>query len=135
MKRVFFTIAVSILLTPLHAQERMSLEDCMAYAVEHSTEVGQTVNSLEGTRQDYIEAVASALPSVSASTGGNMNFGRSIDPETNVYTTTSTFSNSYSLSASITVFNGMSTINSIRATKVLRAKGWRTCSSSATRWR
>lgn len=123
MKRVFFTIAVSILLTPLHAQERMSLEDCMAYAVEHSTEVGQTVNSLEGTRQDYIEAVASALPSVSASTGGNMNFGRSIDPETNVYTTTSTFSNSYSLSASITVFNGMSTINSIRATKVLRAKG------------
>lgn len=123
MKKAFFTLAVSILLIPSQAQERMSLEDCMAYAVEHSTAVGQTANTLEGTRQDYIEAVASALPSVSASTGGNMNFGRSIDPETNVYTTTSTFSNSYSLSASITVFNGMSTINSIRATKVLRAKG------------
>ena len=101
----------------------MSLEDCMAYAVEHSTTVGQQVNSLESSRQDYISAVASALPSIGASTGGNVSFGRSIDPETNTYTTTSTFSNSYGISASMTVFNGLSTINSIRATKVLRAKG------------
>ena len=123
MKKAFFTFAVSILLTPLHAQEPMSLEDCMAYAVEHSTSVGQQVNSLESSRQDYISAVASALPSIGASTGGNVSFGRSIDPETNTYTTTSTFSNSYGISASMTVFNGLSTINSIRATKVLRAKG------------
>ena len=123
MKKAFFTFAVSILLTPLHAQEPMSLEDCMAYAVEHSTTVGQQVNSLESSRQDYISAVASALPSIGASTGGNVSFGRSIDPETNTYTTTSTFSNSYGISASMTVFNGLSTINSIRATKVLRAKG------------
>lgn len=123
MKKAFFTLAVSILLIPSQAQERMSLEDCMAYAVDHSTSVGQQVNSLESTRQDYIGAVASALPSVGASTGGNMSFGRSIDPETNTYTTTSTFSNSYGISASVSVFNGLSVINSIRATKVLRAKG------------
>ena len=63
------------------------------------------------------------MPSISASTGGTLNYGRSIDPGTNTYTTTSTFNNSYSLSGSLTVFNGLSTINTIRAIKVMRAMG------------
>ena len=79
--------------------------------------------ALEDARQNYIGAVASAMPSINASTGGTMNYGRSIDPETNTYTTTSTFNNSYSLSGSLTVFNGLSTINTIKATKVMRAMG------------
>ena len=123
MKKAFFTFAVSILLTPLHAQEPMSLEDCMAYAVEHSTTVGQQVNSLESSRQDYISAVASALPSIEASTGGNVSFGRSIDPETNTYTDVSNFDNSYSLSGQMPVFAGLTRINTLRAARVMRSQG------------
>ena len=101
----------------------MTLEACMKYAIEHSTSVQQQEIALEDARQNYIGAVASAMPSINASTGGTMNYGRSIDPETNTYTTTSTFNNSYSLSGSLTVFNGLSTINTIKATKVMRAMG------------
>lgn len=123
MKTAFLTLTVSILLTPLYAQEKMTLEACMKYAIEHSTSVQQQEIALEDARQNYIGAVASAMPSINASTGGTMNYGRSIDPETNTYTTTSTFNNSYSLSGSLTVFNGLSTINTIKATKVMRAMG------------
>ena len=123
MKTALLTLAVSILLTPLYAQEKMTLEACMKYAIEHSTSVQQQEIALEDARQNYIGAVASAMPSINASTGGTMNYGRSIDPETNTYTTTSTFNNSYSLSGSLTVFNGLSTINTIKATKVMRAMG------------
>lgn len=120
MKTALLTLTVSILLTPLYAQEKMTLEACMKYAIEHSTSVQQQEIALEDARQNYIGAVASAMPSINASTGGTMNYGRSIDPETNTYTTTSTFNNSYSLSGSLTVFNGLSTI---KATKVMRAMG------------
>lgn len=123
MKTALLTLAVSILLTPLYAQETMTLEACMKYAIEHSTSVQQQEIALEDARQNYIGAVASAMPSINASTGGTMNYGRSIDPETNTYTTTSTFNNSYSLSGSLTVFNGLSPINTIKATKVMRAMG------------
>lgn len=122
MKKTVLTIIVSILFTPLYSQ-RLSLEECMAYAVEHSTSVGQRANSLASAREDYISAVASALPSVSAGSGGSLGFGRSVDPETNTYTTVSTFSNSYSISASLTLFSGFATINGIRAAKVARAMG------------
>lgn len=123
MKTALLTLTVSILLTPLYAQEKMTLEACMKYAIEHSTSVQQQEIAIEDARQNYIGAVASAMPSINASTGGTMNYGRSIDPETNTYTTTSTFNNSYSLSGSLTVFNGLSTINTIKATKVMRAMG------------
>lgn len=123
MKTALLTLAVSILLTPLYAQEKMTLEACMKYAIKHSTSVQQQEIALEDARQNYIGAVASTMPSINASTGGTMNYGRSIDPETNTYTTTSTFNNSYSLSGSLTVFNGLSTINTIKATKVMRAMG------------
>ena len=123
MKTAIFTVALSILLTPLYAQKKMTLTDCMKYAIEHSTTVQQKEISVEDARQNYIGAIASAMPSISASTGGTLNYGRSIDPGTNTYTTTSTFNNSYSLSGSLTVFNGLSTINTIRAMKVMRAMG------------
>lgn len=122
MKKTVLTLIVSILLTPLYSQ-RLSLEECMAYAVEHSTAVGQRANSLASAREDYISAVTSVLPSVSASSGGSLSFGRSVDPETNTYTTVSTFSNSYGISAGLTLFSGLATINGIRAAKVARAMG------------
>ncbi len=99
----------------------MTLDDCMRYAVEHSTTVGQRRNDLDSRRSEYAEAIASALPSVSASIGAGENFGRSIDPETNAYNDITTFSNSYSLGASMPLFAGLSTINTIRAAKVARA--------------
>lgn len=89
----------------------------MQYAVNHSPEMRlqQAVN--DDRRIDRREASLSFIPQISASTSGTANFGRMIDPETNMYTNTTTFSNSYGLSASMDIFNGFSAVNNLRIAK------------------
>lgn len=108
---------------PTDAGRPMTLDECMSYAVEHSTSVRQQQHTNENYRQDYIGAIADLVPSLGVSSGISTNFGRAIDPETNGYTTTSTFSNSYSVSGNFPLFAGWSGINTIRATKVMRLLG------------
>lgn len=122
MKKLIFTLAVSILLTPATAQ-RLSLDECMAYAVENSISVSKQEIAVDNRRANLNESIINLLPSVNGSTSSSFSFGRSIDPETNSYQSRTTFSNSYSLSASMTLFSGFSAINSIRAAKVARAIG------------
>lgn len=102
----------------------MTMDECMAYAVEHSVSVGKQKNALDNAKMNYRQSVASLFPSVSAGISASTNFGRSIDPETNSYTTVSTFGNSYSLSASMPLFAGLRYVNGIRAAKVARERGY-----------
>ena len=80
------------------APVRMTLNDCMAYAVEHSPAVRRQDYTNRNYRQDYIESVASLVPSLSGTVGASTSFGRSVDPETNTYTDVSNLSNNYSVS-------------------------------------
>ena len=124
IRTIFIYVVLIFLTLPLAAQSLpMTLDDCMAYAVEHSTSVGKKINALDDAQQDYNSSVASLFPSLSASVSGATNFGRSIDPETNNYTNVSTFSNSYGISGSMPLFAGLQGINTIRAAKVARERG------------
>ena len=101
----------------------MSLEACMRYAVEHSPAVRRQAYTNRNYRQDYIESVASLVPSVSGTVGASTSFGRSVDPETNTYTDVSNFDNSYSLSGQLPLFAGLTGINTVRAARVMRLQG------------
>ena len=46
-----------------------------------------------------------------------------MDPATNTYTSVSTLSNSYSVSAGITVFNGLQLLNNTRSSKISKLRG------------
>lgn len=121
---ILFFLLLNILTPAIFAQSHpMTLDDCMAYAVEHSTFVGKKINALDDAQQEYNSSLASLFPSVSASVSGSSNFGRSIDPETNSYTNVSTFSNSYGISGSMSLFAGLQGINTVRAAKVARERG------------
>lgn len=125
MRKHYSLLNVSIFLTLSTSTlaQSLTLDDCMRYAVEHSTAVNEKRLAADDSRSDYIESFGSFFPSISASVGGATNFGRSIDPATNNYTNVTTFSNSYSLSASMTLFDGLQNINTIRAAKVARSLG------------
>lgn len=82
---------------------RMTLDECMAYAVEHSPVVRQQDYTNRNYRQDYIESVAALVPSVSGSVSATTSFGRSVDPETNTYTDVSNLSNNYGVSGQMPV--------------------------------
>ena len=105
------------------AQQVWSVDSCMEYAVEHNRTVRQRVYEVDNYKIDRLTAIGNFLPGISASSSLQYNWGRSIDPETNTYNSISTFNNSYTLQASLTVFNGGNIINPLRKSKAAQLMG------------
>lgn len=103
--------------------QKLSLNDCMRYAIENNQSVKKQTYTNNSYQQDKIEAVASLFPSIGANVYGSLNYGRSIDPATNTYTTTGNFGNSYSIGASMPVFSGFTYLNSIRISRTMELMG------------
>lgn len=99
------------------AQEAWDVDRCMSYAVKHNRTVKQRRLEADNYRLDRLKAIGSFLPGISASAGVQYNFGRSVDPETNIYNNVSTFNNSYAAEASMTFFRGGSLVNEVRRSK------------------
>ena len=111
--QTLFAAAAAVL--PASAQSAMSLHDCMAYAVSHSTRM----RILEADASDArIErrnaALALFTPQISATTYAYYNFGRSIDPQTNTYFTQTSFHNNYGISAGYELFDGFRAVNNLK---------------------
>ena len=99
------------------------MQQCLQYAVEHNHEVKQSELELDNYKATKTGAIGNFLPSVDAGIGAQYNFGRAIDPETNLYTDVSTFYNGYSLEASLPVFDGFSRLHALKAAKASELMG------------
>lgn len=116
MKRFAYILSFSICLTA-QAQKLWTVDECIRYAVMHNHEVRLQSIGLDDYKAEKVRAIGSFLPAAEGNIGGQYNFGRAIDPETNTYTNVSTFYNSYGLSVGIPVFNGFQRYNNLRAAK------------------
>ena len=117
---------MTLLLGATHSQDivRMSLRNCIDYALAYSAEMRVLQADMYDTQLSRRNAILSTFtPSVSGNVYAYSNFGRSIDPETNTYTTTSSFHNGYGLSAGIILFNGFRAVNNMKITKLSEATG------------
>ncbi|MFW5513217.1 MAG: TolC family protein, partial [Prevotella sp.] len=103
-----------------HGQEAWTLDHCMAYAQEHTTEVRRQKLEHKQRRADYRASLLNFLPSVSAEATGQYSWGRNIDPETNTYNNVTTFNNYYQVGASVTLFDGGATWNAFRQARLDR---------------
>ena len=102
----------------------MTLHDCMAYAISHSTKMRIQQAEVGDAQIARRNAILKAFtPSVSGSTYAYYNFGRSIDPETNTYVTETSFHNGYSVGAGLTLFDGFSAVNNLKISKTSLAIG------------
>lgn len=109
------------------AQDKVwNLDECMKYAVENSPKVKKEQHASDTYKAEQLAAFGSFLPSLTANVGAQLNYGRSIDPETNTYSNTSTFNNGYSLSASLPIFYGGRLVNEWKLAKVNRLLGKQT---------
>ena len=119
-------LILSMVANDLVAQDTvtMDLNECMRYAVEHSTKIRiQRVDNRD-TQIDRRNAILAAFtPEVEGGTYAYANFGRSIDPETNTYISTTSFHNGYSISAGITLFNGFQAVNNLKISKTAQMMG------------
>ena len=118
MTRIFIIFLLMVSSQTMNGQEKSwTVDDCIQYAITHNHEVRLQQIQLDDYRTDKQRAVGAFLPAVEASVGGQFNFGRAIDPETNTYTNVNTFNNSYGVQASIPLFDGLQRYNDLRAAK------------------
>ena len=100
-----------------------TMDDCMRYAAENSLKVRAERHQDDTYRAEYRAAIADFFPSVGMRIGGQLNYGRSIDPQTNTYNNVSTFNNSYQAYASLPLFDGGQLVNRAKAAAINRQLG------------
>lgn len=113
-------LSSSLLACSMYAQ--MTLNDCLQYAAEHAHTNIISRLEIEGAAADKKTGLSALLPTLGLSTGGNMSFGRNIDPETNTYDNKKTLYTSFSLDLSLPVFDGLVRINNLKALKVAQLR-------------
>lgn len=90
-----------------------TLAECIDHAVEHNISIRQSENRRIQQDLQLNTDRWSRLPSVEASAGQNMSFGRGLT-DNNTYTNTNTSSTSFSLGASVPLFTGLRITNAIK---------------------
>lgn len=100
----------------------MTLNDCLVYARDHAHANVLGALGVEKAEADRRIALSGVMPDVSFTSGGNISFGRNIDPETNTYDNKKTLSSSFGLQMSLPLFDGLVSINNIKAARVARLR-------------
>ncbi|MCM1224344.1 MAG: TolC family protein [Lachnospiraceae bacterium] len=123
IKQIFIMTLAAGAFMGARAQESWSIDRCIDYAIANSTGVKKAQLSQSTRKAEYLEAIGSFLPGISASSSVQWNWGRNIDPETNTYNTVTTFNNGYGLYASLTLFDGMRTLNNFKQARESKKYG------------
>ena len=114
MKRILFLICFVFGTVSIYAQKQWTLEHCLRYAQDNNITIKKAFLNTEISNQNYFQSKLALLPNLNASLSDNTNFGRNIDPVTNQITIDRVRNNNFSLSSSVTLFNGFQSINNIR---------------------
>jgi outer membrane protein len=101
-----FLILSFCLASVVSAQQQLTLEQCIAIALENNRNVKQQELNKQNREIAYNQARADLLPNLNASAGQNFVFGRSIGLD-NTYQNTNSSQTSFSLGSDITLFDGL----------------------------
>lgn len=125
MKKTFYIVVLYLSLGTLSSaqEKKWTLDECMKFAVENSPKVKKQIHASDTYKAEQLSAFGEFLPKLTTEVGAQFSYGRSIDPETNIYGNTSTFNNGYSTYASMPIFNGGRLVNQWKLSKVNRLLG------------
>ena len=102
-------LLLTMLLVTSHicfTQEEWSLNKCIQYAIENSFDIHQSNLTIQTSEINTQQSKEQRMPNLSGGTNAFWNFGRSIDPTTNEFITTTFFSNGYSVNTGVSLYNG-----------------------------
>lgn len=123
-RKQFCALALAALLLPYFsiAQEvgntngKWSLARCIGYAQEHNLQIKQMQQDIEIARNNVTVSKMEYLPSVNASMGHNMSWGRSVNlNDLEIVENKLSQSSSMNLSASIPLFEGLRKHNNLKS--------------------
>ena len=115
MKRsLFLFLVIALASFSASAQKLWTLEECAAHATQNNITLKQAELNEELSALSLSQSNLNLLPNVNASTGYYFNFGRTIDPTSNLYVNQNTQTNTVQLSLGWTLFNGLQRLNTIK---------------------
>ncbi len=114
--KYLFTFVITACAGLAKAQQSnlFTLQQCLDIAIKNNLTVKQTGNTVLADSIAYKQTRENLFPSISGSAGRSLNQGRAINPITNTYINQSLTSDSYSLNAGVTIFNGLALQNNIK---------------------
>ncbi len=118
LKKILLAFIVLTFTIASQAQERWSLEKCIQYAQQNNLDLKQSgiqVRNAQLTEKGNSQA---RYPNLNAGASGGVQFGRTVDPVTNDFNTSSLGYNSLSLTAGITVYQGGRIKNNLEQSKI-----------------
>ena len=110
--------AITLIGFSANAQSTWTLQQCIDRALQYNLQIRQSELSEDLAKAQVEQSTASFFPSINGSAGQNYYFGRSIDPYTNSYTTQQVQSNSFSVSGSMPLFEGLQMQNTLKQSKL-----------------
>lgn len=120
-----FLTAVSLLFfafkldaqTPAAANQTMTLEQCIDYALKNNIQIKQSELNTELSQVNLTQSKANLLPSLNANASHSYNIGRTIDRFTNQFADAQVLSQNFGVSTDVTLFSGFQNINTIQQNK------------------
>jgi len=103
-----------------HAQDSWTVDSCMRYAIEKNLTLRNSRLDTRIACEDFTAAIGDFLPTVSTSGAFGKRMGRSVDPKTNLYTTSSFLESTVGVDISLPVFDGFKRINRAQFTRLNR---------------
>lgn len=91
-----------------------TLKECIDYALANNLDVQRSELNRQNSEVDRTQAKMAMIPSLNASLSNGFNWGRSINPVTNEFTTQEIRSLSPNANSQVTLFNGLRIQNTIR---------------------
>lgn len=114
---IFFSLFI-VLSSSVFAQKAWSLQDCFDYALANNINIKQIELSEELATNELKQSKYNMyLPNISANISESFNFGNSVDPTTYQFVNSATNSTRFSISANYNIFEGLTKLNAIKASK------------------
>ena len=117
MKKYLAIFSLVLTVSSASAQHEWTIQECTNYAVENNIQIKKSEQSLESQEIRLNSSQNAYLPEVSASASQNFSFGRGLTAN-NTYSNTNTRTTSFSVGASMTLFNGFQRRNNVELNKL-----------------
>lgn len=105
MGKRFLALLLLVIPATLFAQEKWGLRRAVDYAMQNNISVKQADVQARYTALQLEQAKLNKIPTASLGTGFGLQFGRSIDPTTNLFTTTQLLYQNYQLQGGATIYS------------------------------
>lgn len=116
MKRaVFLTLFLTLWVTSYGQEKKQwTLKECIEHALENNISVKQSLLDAEAAEIDKSDAIGNYLPSINGQASNAWNTGLTQNVVTNTLETQQVRNSSYSITAGLTVFNGLRNLRNLQ---------------------